>query len=238
MKIVFFSDIHGNQYAFRAFQQEMALLKPDKVVFLGDVFGYYYGQEEILRKLKDSGYICLLGNHDRYFLELLEGKRDLSQLVHRYGSSYERCLSTIQADSVDFLKTLPDRWEETIDGLSLAAFHGSPEDPVHGRVYPDTPLEPARAYEAYDLVFLGHTHHKMRRQAGNALVINPGSLGQQRDGKGCSYAILDTQTGAVDIHVVEYPLELLSREIQEKDGGDPKLLNVLYRTPDYRAKKD
>lgn len=49
MKIAICSDIHGNQYALNNFFKDIETQKIDKVLFLGDVFGYYYGQKECLQ---------------------------------------------------------------------------------------------------------------------------------------------------------------------------------------------
>lgn len=230
MKIVFFSDVHGNQYAFQAFQDEMKDLRPDKVVFLGDVFGYYYGQEMILDGLRQSHYECLLGNHDHMFLDVLAGTRGMERLCERYGSSYRRSVGTISCENITFLQKLPTAWELRCDGLLIGAFHGSPEQPLEGRVYPDTILTYSQIYSRFDYIFLGHTHHKMMRELGSTWIINPGSIGQQRDGKGCSYALFDTETRNTEFKIITYPVDRLIAEVEEKDSGDVRLLEVLHRT--------
>lgn len=71
MKIAICSDIHGNQYALNNFFKDIETQKIDKVLFLGDVFGYYYGQKECLQKLMECNKVyCIKGNHDQYFLDL------------------------------------------------------------------------------------------------------------------------------------------------------------------------
>lgn len=233
MKLVFFSDVHGNGYAFRAFQQQMERERPDCVVFCGDIFGYYYQQREILENLRVKGWRCLLGNHDRYYLEALDGKRDIGSLCEKYGSSYRRCIEeqSIAEEHAPFLRSLRPHIELTIDGLNIAAFHGSPADPLEGRVYPDTPVCGADGYAAYDFVILGHTHHKMVRRAGETIVINPGSLGQQRDGRGCSYLTLDTQSREFAFKTVDYDIAALLRDISVNDPDKAFLASVLTRKP-------
>lgn len=233
MKLIFFSDIHGNIGAFQEFQKRLQQEKPDLVVFCGDVFGYYYQQDRILTALRESGWLCLLGNHDRCFLELMDGLRNVESLSQKYGSSYVRCLCTgaISEENVAFLRSLKPQVQLDMDGLNIAAFHGSPLDPLNGRVYPDTPVEAAELYAPYDFVVLGHTHHKMVRTLGNTTLLNPGSLGQQRDGRGCSYATLDTCTRTISFQVVEYGISSLLGEIEANDPDKPFLASVLTRTP-------
>lgn len=229
MKIVVFSDIHGNQYAFREFQKDLEQLRPNQIIFLGDVFGYYYGQEEILTALRELNYQCLLGNHDKYYLDILDGKRNIDELCERYGSSYRRNMGTISSKNLSFLKTLRPYWECNYDTIRIGAFHGSPKDSLDGRIYPDKDISKDLEYKEFDFVFLGHTHHKMKKAVGNTLVINPGSLGQQRDGKGCSYLEFDTESLRMEFHVIDYPVENLIAEIEQKDPGKKTLIDVLLR---------
>lgn len=233
MKLIFFSDIHGNLGAFQEFQKQLEQEKPDLVVFCGDVFGYYYQQDRILTALRESGWLCLLGNHDHYFLELLDGMRNVESLSQKYGSSYVRCLNTgvISKENIAFLRTLKPQVRLCVDGLNIAVFHGSPVDPLNGRVYPNTPIDATELYTPYDYVVLGHTHHKMIRTLGSTTILNPGSLGQQRDGRGCSYTMLDTCTRAVSFQLVEYEISSLLSEIGANDPDKPFLASVLTRTP-------
>lgn len=231
MRLVVFTDIHGNQYAFSAFQRKMARLQPDLIIFLGDVFGYYYGQEEILTALRTSGYHCLLGNHDKMFLDLLDGRANLEDLCGRYGSGYRRALRTVSRENIAFLRTLSPGLTMEADGLRLGFFHGSPGDPLCGRVYPNTVIEDVTPYVPFDYLFLGHTHHKMARQIGHTMVLNPGSLGQQRDGKGCSYVVFDSKGPSMAIEVVAFDPAPLAAEAAARDPDFPSLREVLYRRP-------
>lgn len=122
--------------------------------------------------------------------------------------------------------------------MHLAFVHGSLDDPLNGRIYPDTEINDYRKYEGLDYVFMGHTHHKMKKVLpGGTILINPGSIGQQRDGKGCSYVIFDTVKRTDILYNVDYNREYLAADIEAHDESAEmreKLLEVLYRKPDYR----
>ena len=236
MLMVVCSDIHGNQYSFSAFQKKMDELQPDRIIFLGDVFGYYYGQEEILTFLRTSGYNCLLGNHDKFFLDLLEDYQKLDLLCRRYGSGYRYALETVSEENIAFLKTLHPEMTISERGLKIGFFHGSPTDPLNGRIYPDTPVEDISLYQRFDYLFLGHTHHKMIRQLGKTVVVNGGSLGQQRDGKGCSYVVFDTNNFHLSIETVEFDREKLAAEAAMRDPNLASLQEVLYRRYNEQGK--
>ena len=231
MKIIFFTDVHGNQYAFDSFLTSISNLKYDYVVFGGDIFGYYYGQNRIINTLRRKRFVCLLGNHDQMFLELLEGKMELEYLIEKYGNSYLKVKESISKQNVIFIKKLKPSFTLEIDKLKICFVHGSLDDPLNGRIYPDTDIKDLTPYSEYDYVFFGHTHHEMIRKINNCIIANPGSLGQQRDGKGCKYLIFDTKQKSIEIKTIEYDVQPLIREIQKKDSGNMKerLIEVLLR---------
>ena len=233
MKICFFSDVHGNIEALKAFWHDASLFSIDLFVFGGDIFGYYYHQNEILDFLRENGITCLLGNHDKMFLDLLDGKIDESYLVNRYGSTYRNIANNIPKKHIDFLRKLESRYDLSADGLHLAFVHGSLQDSLNGRIYPDTVIKDFSAYEGIDFVFTAHTHHKLIKilPCGTTL-INPGSIGQQRDGKGCSYVIFDTKSKEYSVHIIEYDINKLIKEIKskhEESEMEKKLIEVLLR---------
>ena len=229
MKIAICSDIHGNQYALNNFFKDIETQKIDKVLFLGDVFGYYYGQKECLQKLMECNKVyCIKGNHDQYFLDLKKNPAIISNLVTKYGSSYANT-SQITSEQVKFISNLPLYAEMTLDSLKLFFCHGSLDNYLEGRVYPDSKIENENLYCKYDFVFLGHTHHKMVKLLNNTVVCNPGSLGQQRDGLGCSYVVFDTLTKVIHYKIVVFDVDFLSKEVELKDPSMSKLKEVLFR---------
>lgn len=232
MRVVFFSDAHGNYYAIEALMKKLENMPSDLVIFGGDVFGYYYAAEEILATLRAHNVHCLLGNHDRYFLDLLSNTVSEEYLVGKYGNSYRNIKSRISKENVDFLRSLSPSYALTVDGIRLFFAHGSIKDPLNGRVYPDSSLSEFAESDAIDYVFLGHTHHRMIRKVNNVTIINPGSIGQQRDGLGCTFVVFDTHTKEIAFHEVEYDVASLVRDVNVNDTGDmrDRLVECLYRS--------
>ena len=233
MKILFFSDIHGNHYAAGQFFREIQSISYDKLIFGGDVLGYYYEPDCIISLLREKRAYCLLGNHDRMFLNVLEGKEDERELIKRYGSSYQNAASRVSKENVDFLYTLKSRLDMETDGLRLVFVHGSVSEPLNGRIYPDTVIGDDRDYEGIDFVFAGHTHHKMVRPLMNGCtIVNPGSAGQQRDGKGCSYVLFDTALRSFSFRSIPFEPESLIADIYRAEHDRKmreKLIEVLLR---------
>ena len=115
-----------------------------------------------------------------------------------------------------------------VDGIKICAFHGSCEAPLEGGILPGNEIKGTTFLEQFGFFFFGHTHHKMIRKKGKTWIINSGSLGQQRDGMGCSYSIFDTKSKTLEMKCVNYNVDLLYKEVCEKDGNT-KFAEVLYR---------
>lgn len=241
MKLCFFSDIHGNGYAFDAFLEELEKQKPDKVIFGGDFAGYYYDTDRIISKVREQGFTCIAGNHDKMLTELTEGKQDIERLTARYGNSYKRAFEEVKKENIEFIKKLPLFYELEADGKRLGFFHGSPRDWQNDRIYPDTEITEETElalFEKYDIVFCGHTHHKLVKHIGKTLLVNGGSAGQQRDGKGTSYVMYTTEEDKVEIHTFAYEKESLLADIDRFDGENEMMRRKLKEVICREAEKD
>ena len=232
MRLLFFSDIHGNNHAFDVFVKNLSTQNEQyKLIFLGDFIGYYYGANQIISYCRENNISCVLGNHDKYFLDILDGKVSLEKYVQKYGHSYEIALNTVSKENVSFLRKLDKNIILTSANKKVYICHGSPLDNLEGRIYPDTDLSIFETVvEGFKYVITGQTHHKMNRIYGSTIFLNPGSLGQQRDGKGCSYMILDLQKKIHSFHTVNYAIRSLEKEIDRYDAGRNGLKDVLRRT--------
>ena len=227
MRLLICSDIHGNQYAWRAFLKQVSKINYDHMVFLGDIFGYYYGQNEIIKDMSAiKGLIWLKGNHDQYFLDLVAGKTDTETLTARYGSTYQEAYA--MSEWAEKIASLPFSYSLKADGLELLFCHGTPENPSNGRCYPRDDWSPLDCL-SYDVVICGHTHFRMVRRGDNRQWLNTGSLGQPRDGNASGFLLYDTKSREYEYVDVPYDQTELFQEIQEKDPGFEKLIEVLKR---------
>lgn len=230
MKLVVFSDIHGNSYALNAFLEKIKNISYHYLVFCGDIFGYYYNQKEIIRKLSEMDrLIWLKGNHDAYFLELYQGRANVEYYIEQYGHSYENIKERYGREEAERIGKQESKYILKAKDRRVGIFHGTPEDSLEGRLYPDKPVLNQKEYQKYDIVILGHTHCRMVRWEGNTLVINSGSLGQPRDGNGYGFAIVDTDSLQVEFQTVEIEQALLYEQIEQYDPQLKKLKEVLER---------
>lgn len=231
MKLLFFSDIHGNLEAMNAFCHAINKKEYDQIIFCGDAVGYGYHGNEVCALLQSMNVAFVRGNHDQMLLDIIDGKIDERDVIEKYGASYQDTVNSISKEALLFLRTSVDMIDTFADGLHIAIVHGSVDNHRNGRVYPDTPIKNMSMYENYDYVIGGHTHYRMYRTIGNSTIVNPGSAGQPRDGNLPSYAVLDTSNKNIGFQDISYPLDAIIREIHEKetDGMAERMVEIWER---------
>jgi putative phosphoesterase len=215
MKVAVFSDIHGNIYSFESIYQEIKKECCDMHLFLGDVCGYYYFQSEVIDILMQMPNLeAITGNHDRIFLKALEDDQVMDDYTRTFGHSMRFLKESISIRHLEFLQGLPIQYHNPEHGI--AAFHGSPWNPIHQYIYPDSTMD--RFDELpFKVVFLGHTHRAMDIKRQRINIVNPGSAGQPRDGGWPSYAIYDTDDQSVQLKRVKYNVEAMISEINKRN---------------------
>ena len=230
MKLLVFSDIHGNIYTVERFLKQIEHLDYDRIIFLGDIFGYYYNQSEVIRRLKQiPNLIWLKGNHDVYAIDIYRGRKDAKKYVENYGSTYDNLRIRIRDEDISYIDFMPCYKLLNDSGERIGLFHGTPYNPLEGRQYPRDEVIYPELYADYDIVILGHTHWRMCRFVNQTLVINPGSLGQPRDGKGFTFAVVDTLLKNVEFIEFVVDKALLYEDIERNDPYLRKLKDVLER---------
>ena len=227
MKIGIFGDIHGNRYAFEKIYEQLKQESCDMHLFLGDVCGYYYYQNEIIDILREMPNLnAVAGNHEVTFLAALEDEQLLKSYSKNFGRSFELLKENITTANLEFIKSLPVEFLLPAD--NIAAYHGSPWKPLAEYIYPDSSL--GRFDElSFATVFLGHTHYPMDRKSVAARIINPGSAGQPRNGGWPSYAVYNVETKKAEIKHVPYNVNPLIRDIENMKENKPYLIEVLLR---------
>ena len=223
MKWIIFSDIHGNADALRKLLEIEKRGNNTCFIFCGDICGYYYQIKECASLLESiDGLISVRGNHDQYYLDSYDNKILTDQLVNKYGSSYQEKLPGV----FSCIKAMPTNIEITIGEKRVYVQHGTPDNLMEGRIYPDNALPILKENSIY---ISGHTHYQMVRRVGNSIWINPGSLGQPRDRKGFSYCVMDENLNMV-FRTVPIDIKSLVREIRMRDSENKYLEEVLYRS--------
>lgn len=189
MKIGLFSDIHCN---LPGLQQALTLLRDcDEILCAGDLMYQYRFSNEVLALLQQHRVHAIVGNHDKTIL---------------YAPGHPlRSSGTMDPVQVTYLAGLPGELTLDLGSIRVAMFHGSPWDeadtPIAHYIYPqDQRLLRRLGDVEADVIVLGHTHIPFTTRVGNALVVNPGSCGECRDGTDTlTCSVLDTATLKVDL---------------------------------------
>lgn len=217
MIIAIISDIHANLVALNAVLEDIDTLGAERIYCAGDIVGYYPFPNETISVFKERGILSILGNHDRAVIHFnTVGMNRLAAEAARWTSE------NIIAENVDYLKSLRSRAKLKVDGQAIAIYHGSPRDDDEYLYEIDTGPELIEMCECR-IMIVGHTHIPFVKRFQDGMLINPGSVGQPRDGdRRASYAILDTEHEEVTISRKSYDIESVHRGVLE--AGLPRFL--------------
>ena len=214
MRIALLSDIHGNWPAFEAVLADLdSVPEIAEVVCLGDVVGYGADPARCLDHVRQSGWLCLVGNHDRACAE----PGILGWFNADAAAAIRWSIERLDAGQLDWLRRLPERAERA--GAKLV--HGSPRDPVYEYILDSPTAEANLELIGHAACFHGHTHvpgmfhvehrtvlHDYERgplQVDVPALVNPGSVGQPRDGDpDASYGVWDVEAGTFEFRRVPY----------------------------------
>ena len=232
------SDIHGNADALRAVVEKVG--KWDALWILGDLVDY--GPEphivvDLVRELKPD--LILMGNHDNavaYGVDCMCAPElhDLSEYTRR-----EVSYRLLSSEQIAWLRSLPKMAQLTAGSARVYAVHGSPRNPLYGYLKPDLPVEeillaltpsPIAVKPkpvAADVVLVGHTHLQFDLGVGRTRVVNPGSVGQPRDGDPrAAYALIDLDNWSVKLGRVEYDIWKTVRKLERLSLDQQHLLRL------------
>jgi len=217
MHVGVISDIHSNRVAFEAVLDDMPAV--DGYVCAGDVVGYGPWPAECLDLVRDLDAPTVMGNHDR---AVATGASFSFNSMAAAGADYSH--DHLSEDQVDWLYDLPTERTE-FDGR-VKIVHGHPDDPDR-YTYPSL-FKPDLLGEE-DVLVMGHTHVQAHEGFDEGIVMNPGSVGQPRDGDPrAAYAILDLDAMTVEEHRVEYDIDAVEEAVA--DAGLPaKIGKRLHR---------
>ncbi len=227
MRVAVLSDIHSNLVALDAVLAEMPSV--DEVWHLGDVVGYGPHPDAVVERLREINAIGVRGNHDLAAL----GGREIESFNVDARRAAEWTRATISEATKAWLGSQP----ETLEREGYLLVHGSPRDPIWEYITSTPVARASMAAMRTHSGLHGHTHlpvayieedgrlETMSPGSGSSLtfdgrrvLLNPGSVGQPRDGIPTSgWMLLDTGAGtatwrrtAYDISEVQAAMVRLS----------------------------
>src|SRR4051794_39957883 len=208
MRYLVVGDIHANLEALEAVLNDADSY--DSVICLGDLVGYGPNPNECVTCVRQlPGLVCLVGNHDWAAL----GKIDVAYFNSFARQAVEWTDAQLDPDVRQYLMGLEPKLER--DDFALA--HGSPSDPIWE--YLEHESQGPGNFGAFSAPFcmVGHTHVPrvffeapdgtmrgteivmpeadavLELNQERRLIINPGGVGQPRNGDPrAAYGLLDT----------------------------------------------
>jgi predicted phosphodiesterase len=227
MRVAVVSDIHSNLHALEAVLAELDRDPPDELWCLGDIVGYGPRPNECCALVKERAEICLAGNHDLAVC----GDLDLLDFGGDAGIALAWTRGVLDAEADAFLAGLGPAGMRA----GVALYHGSARDPVWEYVLSDDVARATIERAGVPLALVGHSHvalmaaeldgavggglavagTQLDLEGGNFL-LNPGSVGQPRDGDArAAYLLLDLDTRRASFRRVEYDVARTQAEIEE-----------------------
>jgi predicted phosphodiesterase len=217
MRIAILSDIHGNRHAFETVIAAAREAGADELWCLGDIVGYGADPDACVALAAEHCAICLAGNHDL----AVTGALSLSEFSRGAALAAQWTIDTIDPVARDWLAEL----RSTGEAHGLGLYHASPRDPVWEYVLSTLAAELCLDAAAQRVSFIGHSHVALAfvraggqpatgatRRADEVAdlssgewLVNPGSVGQPRDGDPrAAWLLLDTTTLEAVHKRVEY----------------------------------
>ncbi len=226
------SDIHGNLEALEAVLRDVPE-DVETIYCLGDVIGYGANPDECCDVVRDSGMPTISGNHD---LAVTDLRTDLNWFNPTAAAAVLWTRDHLSEENAEFLRTRP----RTMRAEGALFVHGSVRDPdeyIINKTSAQENLSILKSeYPGVRICFFGHTHvktvapspngamlggHTLDLRYGGPYLVNPGSVGQPRDGDVfASYVIVDGER--VLYRFVEYDIRKAQAKIRA--AGLPEML--------------
>jgi predicted phosphodiesterase len=245
MRLLILSDIHSNADALEAVFKT-ATGRWDQAVCLGDIVGYGPDPNEVTDRVRSLGVLTIRGNHDKAIAGLVS--TDDFNPVARAAAEWTR--AQLHPENLQFLKNLPQGPAQS-NGMMLV--HGAFHDEDEYVFAPAQALDGLLESPA-PVTFFGHTHFQggfayqnnqlellqVRPEAGTGLaavqiepskryLLNPGSIGQPRDGdpRG-AFAIADLNHKVVEFWRVPYDISAVQKRMKQAGLPEPLIQRLAF----------
>jgi putative phosphoesterase len=218
MKIAFIADIHGNALALDSVLADIQKKEIDRIYVLGDLC--YRGPEprrslDLVRSLNTE---VIKGNADEWVVRGVREGEVPAKAIEMMNRERDWTVSQLEAADIDYLNQLPTELSLTVDGITIKAFHATP-DSLFDVVLPgadDAIVESKLMQEASSQIFIyAHIHKPYIRYLNGKMIMNTGSVGLPFDKLAmASYATVEITEGVVQASIVRVPVDI-ERVVQQ-----------------------
>jgi diadenosine tetraphosphatase ApaH/serine/threonine PP2A family protein phosphatase len=223
MRYLVLTDIHANLEALDACVADARARSFDATLILGDLVGYGGDPNAVVERVQALEPVAIVrGNHDKVAcgLEQAEGFNAVARSAAKW------TLDVLTPAHREWLCALPEGPHMVDEVIEIC--HGSPFD-EDAYIFDELDAVRALKVSARPLCLFGHTHYPVtfelsnqsfesidaasapemliQMKPGSKYLINPGSVGQPRDGDSrAAYAIVDTSERRVELFRLKYPI--------------------------------
>ena len=232
MKALVLSDIHGNGEALRSVLEESHQQEWQEIWFLGDLCGYGPDSTDCFRMLMQHKIVFLCGNHDLYMTGEMEKEyfSDMARIALIIGRA------NLGPELLNFLSHQSAR--QTHRGVDMV--HASPRDPAGAYILNEHDARVNMPHAHRKTLFFGHSHvqeYYVRDKDGSVIrdipdgnplscrrrqvMINPGSVGQPRDGDNrAAWGLYDTKSREFSFFRTAYDYGITQQRMRERGYPD------------------
>jgi predicted phosphodiesterase len=245
MRYLILSDIHANLTALDA-SLEAAKGRWEKAVCLGDVVGYGPDPNEVIDRVRALAAVTIRGNHDKAGSGLADAE-DFNP-VARAAALWTR--NQLRPDNHEWLEKLP---EGPLSVDTFCIVHGAVHDEDEYLFAPAQALDSLTDAPS-PVTFFGHTHIQggftlhddkvgvlhckpaggnpfltLAIEPGTTYMVNPGSVGQPRDGDArAGFAIADLPDHTVEFWRVPYDVEAVQKRMAAAGLPEPLIMRLSF----------
>ena len=205
MRYGIIADVHGNLEALLSVMEALSG-KADQVICLGDIIGYGPNPNECCDIIKKNQIISISGNHEKAVL----GEMPIAWFNPSAAKAIHWTRAELKLENIDFIKGLPPVLE--LDDFEIV--HGSLAYPAEEYLENIFVAVPTFNLMTKPVLFVGHTHRPLVLNYAEKKIINPGSVGQPRDGDPrAAFGLIETDTMTFEFHRVEYDIHTAARRV-------------------------
>jgi diadenosine tetraphosphatase ApaH/serine/threonine PP2A family protein phosphatase len=245
MRYLILSDIHANLTALDTCL-EAVQDRWEKAVCLGDVVGYGPDPNDVIDRLRSLDALTIRGNHDKASSGVADAE-DFNP-VARAAALWTR--EQLRPENQEWLENLPQGPME-VDGFHIV--HGAVHDEDEYLLSPAQALD-SLADAPSAVTFFGHTHiqggfalqedkvsvlqfrpsgesrfSKLEINPGATYMVNPGSVGQPRDGDTrAAFAIADLPNKLIELWRVPYNIGAVQKRMEQNGLPEPLILRLSF----------
>jgi diadenosine tetraphosphatase ApaH/serine/threonine PP2A family protein phosphatase len=238
VRVAAITDIHANLPALEAVLEAIDAVGVDEIWCLGDMVGYGADPDACTDLVRQRCALCLVGNHDLAVI----GALDISAFSEAAATAVEWTRERVTERTLELLREL----EPSSRREDIALSHASPRDPIWEYVLSAEQADACLDAQAERIGLIGHSHvalfftrpaelrdgqirgaqagdNTLLELSGGGWLINPGSVGQPRDGDPrAAWLELDTDEETARFHRVAYDIGRAAASIVE--AGLPRRL--------------